>query len=123
MAFKQELKAFKDDEYKAAMAYYGALLALEGTHLPPKELELLAYTACRGMINTYTSKVDFTKMFDSTQASINNMISRLTRKKYFVKNKGTITVNPAILHDFKDGFVINMTCYVRPDSKPTASTE
>ena len=114
MAFKQDLSQIKTDTFSLAKTYYGIVLAMNDQHLPPKELDLLAFTAVRGKINTHTAKMDFSDKYDSTLSSINNMISRLTRKGYFVKNQSIISVNPQIMPGFneKPGFILSLKCLV-----------
>jgi len=113
MAFRKKLLKEKENPYDLALTYCTIILALEGEHLPKKELELLAFTIVRGKINPFTTKNDFAQMYKSTLFSINNMISRLTRKGYLIKEKNIISPNPSLKLDFTEGFFLNMGVIVK----------
>lgn len=107
----QKLK--KSYEYKIdkAIAYFSIIDALNSLHLTKKQIELLAYTSIRGTISSLSSKEEFVKQFGSSIDSINNMISKLYKKRLLIKQKdGKIKVPNSLIIDFESSeIVLNIT--------------
>jgi len=98
----QELKKELEDEFKMAQKYYSMLSVLNNLSLTKREIELVAYTAVRGNISYANTRMDFCKKYDTTTATINNIVSKLKKIGIFVKSDdGVIKINPIIVVDFK----------------------
>ena len=79
-----------------AIAFYSVISSFNSLNLTKKQIELLAYTHIRGTISSLSAKQDFVDTFGSSIDSINNMISKLYKKKllYKVGDTGKIKVAP-----------------------------
>jgi hypothetical protein len=92
-----------------AIAYYSVISSLNSLGLTPRELQLLAFTATRGSITNPAAREDFCSTFSTSQATINNMISRLRKVGIFVKDsKNKIKVNPSIALDFSSPVILQI---------------
>jgi len=94
-----------------AITYFSILDALNSLNLTKKQIELLAYTSLRGTISSLSSKEDFVKQFGSSVDSINNMISKLYKKRLLLKGKDSkIRVHPRLNLNFDNPeIVLNIT--------------
>ena len=97
----QRLQKSLDDEYVIAEKYYSILSALNSLSLTKREIELVAYTAVRGTISYANTRAEFCKKYETTTATINNIVSKLKKIGIFVKEGGKIRVNPMIVVDFR----------------------
>lgn len=97
----QRLQKSLDDEYIIAEKYYSILSALNNLSLTKREIELVAYTAVRGTISYANTRAEFCKKYETTTATINNIVSKLKKVGIFVKDAGKIRVNPLIVVDFR----------------------
>lgn len=68
--------------------------------LTSREVQLLAYTNKRGTISSITAKREFVRLFDSSIPTVNNMISKLKKRKLLVRKERRIVVNPRVSLDF-----------------------
>lgn len=87
-------------QMEMAMSYYSVISALNNLRLTKRQLQLLAFTAIRGGITNPAARADFCQMFKTSEATMNNIISKLKRLKLFVKEQNKIKVNTAIALDF-----------------------
>ncbi len=97
----QELKYSLEDEYTVAQKYYGILSAINNLKLTKREVQLIAFTAVKGNISYANARKQFCEKYDTTTATINNIISKLKKIGIFVKDSGKVSVNPIIVIDFK----------------------
>tara|TARA_R110002049_G_scaffold211936_1_gene382913 strand:- start:346 stop:807 length:462 start_codon:yes stop_codon:yes gene_type:complete len=97
----QELKKSLEDEYVVAQKYYSILSAINNLNLTKREIELVAFTAVKGTISYANSRAQFCEKYNTTTATINNIVSKLKKVGIFVKHLGKIKVNPIIVIDFK----------------------
>lgn len=97
-----------EDEYQMAEKYYSILSTVNNLKLTTRQIQLVAFTAIRGNISYSTIKEDFCKKFNSSSATINNMIGDLRKMKVFVKDGSKIKVNPVILLNFKNNMKIDI---------------
>ena len=97
----QELKKSLEDEYAVAQKYYSILSAINNLNLTKREIELIAFTAVKGTISYANSRAQFCEKYNTTTATINNIVSKLKKVGIFVKHLGKIKVNPIIVIDFK----------------------
>lgn len=97
----QTLKKSLNDEYELAEKYYSILSALNDLSLTKREIELIAFTAIKGNISYANTRSEFCKKYDTTTATINNIVSKLKKMNIFKKYDKRISINPAIVIDFK----------------------
>lgn len=92
-----------------AVVYYSLVAAFNQLNLTKREIQLLAFTNRRGNIAAITAKQQFVTLFDSSIATINNMISRLSARNLLVKQHGKIIVNPLLNLDLQKPLVLHLT--------------
>ena len=97
----QRLQKQLDDEYVVAEKYYSILSAINNLSLTKREIELVAYTAVKGTISYANTRTEFCERYNTTTATINNIVSKLKKIGVFVKESGKVRVNPVIVVDFK----------------------
>lgn len=117
----QKIKKVYERPIDIALKYYSILSLLNNLELTDREIQLLAHTATKGTISTIASKNEFIKLFPgSTIATINNLISVLSRRKekLLVKDDRMWRVNPAINLNFSkaNNFVFNISCILQNES-------
>lgn len=98
-------KEFKEALAKA-ITYYSLLSVWNNLKLTERKIQLLAYTALRGTISSPSSKGEFSRLYNSSSATINNMISELKEMGLLVKSNGKYKVNEQINLDFSKDMVI-----------------
>lgn len=98
---KQVIKSESTDLVEKAIKYYSVLSIINNLKLTEREIQLTAYIAVNGTINYQNIREGFCERFNSSNATINNMISKLTKLDIFKRVKNKIVVNPVILLDFK----------------------
>ena len=98
------------NEYALAEKYYSILSAIN-----KREIELVAFTAVKGSISYANHRTEFCERYNTTTATINNIVSKLKKQFIFLKNDGKIEVNPVIVLDFKKNLnlVIKLTHEVK----------
>ena len=97
----QKLQKSLDDEYAIAQQYYSILSAINNLGLTKREIELIAYTAVKGTISYANVRAQFCERYNTTTATINNIVSKLKKIGIFVKDSGKVKVNPVIVLDFQ----------------------
>lgn len=104
----QKLNKVFPSKLEKAITYYALINALNNLKLTRKQIELLAFTSIRGTISSPTAKLEFIRIFGSSVDSINNMISKLYKKKLLVKSKvdNKIRVPKVICPDFATSEII-----------------
>jgi len=102
----QTLKKEFEDPLEKAEKYYSLLSVWNNLYLTQREIELLAYTAVEGTISYGASKEKFSQLYNSSPATVNNMISKLKGMGLLVKNGGKYKVNPKIQLDFSREIVL-----------------
>lgn len=116
-------KNFKDQR-EVAKKYFTLLNAFNDFKLKPKEIDLLSHIAVRGTIGSVSSRKEFMDIYNTTMPVINNLISKLYKKKMLVKIQNKIRINPRINIDFTntENVIINITCLYQNELK-TESTK
>lgn len=89
-----------------AIVYYKVISVMYNLDLAEREAQLLAYTSRRGTISSITAKQEFVRIFDSSLATVNNMISKLRKRKLLIKKDRKVIVNPRISMDFSQKVVL-----------------
>jgi uncharacterized protein YlbG (UPF0298 family) len=96
----QKLAMQHSDKYKLAQKYYSLLSALNNLKLTEREIQLVAYTAIKGTITYANARTEFCQMYNTTTATINNIVSKLKKVGIFIKEDSKVKVNPVIVLDF-----------------------
>ena len=97
----QQVEKSLEDKYTLAQKYYAILSAINNLQLTKREIELVAFTAVKGSISYANNRTEFCEKYNTTTATINNIVSKLKKVGVFVKEKGKIHVNPYIVVDFE----------------------
>jgi hypothetical protein len=97
----QKLQKSLEDEYAVAQKYYSILSAINNLSLTKREIELVAFTAVKGTISYANTRTQFCERYNTTTATINNIVSKLKKLGIFIKESGKVRVNPIIVVDFK----------------------
>lgn len=98
----QKLKREEKDSFSIAEKYYSLLSVVNNLKLTTREIQLVAFAAIRGNISYANIRKDFCSTFGTTNASINNIISKLKRMGVLVKDGTKVKVNPIILLNFEN---------------------
>ena len=104
----QKIKKGYGQNMDRAIAYYSMISVLNQFSLTTRELQLLAFTALRGSITNPAAREDFCQTYKTSQATINNIISKLRKLKLFVKEQNKIRVHPALALDFSSPIVLQI---------------
>ena len=97
---KQTLKKTCSDGFELAQRYYSLLSSLNNLHLTERELQLLSFASIKGNISYANIRQEFCEKYDTSNATINNMISKLKKMGVLVKEASKVKVNPIIVLDF-----------------------
>ena len=104
----QRLKKNVSTDIELAITYYSILSAINNLHLTEREIQLISFTAIKGNITYANVREEFCKTYNSTSASINNIISKLKRIGIFIKENGKVKVNPIITIDFTKDLTLDI---------------
>ena len=104
----QKLKVNEEDVFLIAEKYYSILSAINNLKLTQREVQLIAFTAVSGNMSYKHIRQEFCTKYNTTNPTINNIISKLKRMKVFVKDGSKIKVNPVILLDFTNNVVLEI---------------
>ena len=105
------------DKISAGIAWFTFITAINGIKLTKRELELMAFINLRGTISSVSAKDEFCKLFDSSTATVSNMVSRLSSLNLLVKENGKTRVNKNLKVDFDKEFVMRLFLNVKPDQQ------
>lgn len=118
----QRVKKSLSDEYALAEKYYAILSAINNLQLTKREIELVAFAAIKGSISYANHRAEFCEKYNTTTATINNIVSKLKKVNVFVKEKSKIYVNPFIVVDFKKDLNLVITLDHEKTNKKTKSS-
>jgi hypothetical protein len=104
----QRIRKEEENVYSLAERYYMVLSAVNGLKLTEREIQLIAFTAIRGNISYASIREEFCKKHNTTNASINNIISKLKRTGIMVKDGTRVKVNPQIVMNFENDIVLEI---------------
>lgn len=96
----QKIKKQETDTLNQAIKYYSIICLVNNIKLSKRELELLAFTAIKGGISTKYTKEQFCREFNSSVASVNNMIPKLASFGLIEKVQGEYKINKRLDIDF-----------------------
>lgn len=105
----QKLRKPEADVFAVAERYYTILSAINDIGLTEREIQLVAFAAIRGNISYSNIRQEFCQKYKSSSPTINNMISKLKKLGVLVKDGTKIKVNPAIVLNFEDSIVLQIT--------------
>ena len=89
-----------------AVKYYAVLFCLNGIHLSPLKIKIIAFTAVRGSMSYH--RKEFIEIFDSSSASLENAKSELMKTDFLVKIAGKTRVNPMLEMDFSENLLLSI---------------
>jgi|TARA_R100000005_G_C4877129_1_gene130610 DNA-binding MarR family transcriptional regulator len=119
----QSLAKKHTDKYKLAQKYYSLLSALNNLKLTEREIQLIAYTAIKGTITYANARTEFCEMYNTTTATINNIVSKLKKVGIFIKEDGKVKVNPVIVLDFEKHINLFIQLQHEEDRQDSNDTE
>ena len=105
----QKLKKESGDKYHSAERYYEILSSLNSLDLTRREIQLVAFAAIHGNISYAHIKSEFCSKYETSIQTIYNIVSKLTKLKVLVKDRGKIKVNPLIVLNFEDTIKLEIT--------------
>lgn len=103
MALKQEIRKNYKTPFEKAKVYYAMLFSINGMHLSPTELDLVAFSAVNGTLSTPPLRGEFLEKFNLSENYLNTILPKLRKQGLLVKDDNKkMRVNPKILIDFKE---------------------
>src|SRR5665647_995843 len=103
----QNINRKAENSVDLARKYLSIVFIVNDIHVQNRKLDLLSYLAIHG-INSVTSKVNFCQKYNSSQATISNMISELYEDKILVKENGKVKLNPSLSLDFDNSLTLKI---------------
>lgn len=104
----QKMRKREDTPFQIAQKYYGIISVLNGLGLTEREIELLSFSATRGSVSVGNVKEEFCERFDTSLASVNNIVSRLKKKGVLMKRNGKVFIVPPISLDFSKNVTLEV---------------
>ena len=96
----QKFKIPVDSSFSLAEKYYGMLSVVHDLKLTTREIQLLSFTSIKGSISYSHIREEFCSLYDTSSPTVNNMISKLKKKRVLIKSDGKIKVHPTVSLDF-----------------------
>ena len=113
----QKLKYGVKSDLDLAEKYYGIISIANKLSLTKREIQMMAFTAVRGNIGSATAKKEYVDTYNSSLATVGNMLSKLSKMHLLIKEDDSkIVVNKAINLDFSEGITLAIT-FENVDSK------
>lgn len=112
-----------DDKIEAGITWFTFITTINGMRLTPRQLQLMAFINVRGTISSTSAKEEFCKLFNSSTATVSNMVSELSVLRLLVKEKSKTRVNPTLRVDFNRDFVVRFYMSVREPEPNEEKTE
>jgi hypothetical protein len=105
----QRMKRQEKDSFSIAKKYYSLLFDVNNINVTEREIQLISFMAINGSISYKHVKEEFCKEFKTTNATINNMVSRLKNVGVLVKDGSKVKVHPSISLDFNKDVTLQIT--------------
>jgi len=99
-SIRQILRKNVKDEYEKAERYFSIISVINDLNLTSREIQLIAFTAIKGNISYANYKEEFVKKYNSSLATVGNIVCKLKKMKVFVKDGDKVKVNPVLKLDF-----------------------
>lgn len=98
----QRIKREIETGFERAYTYYSLIATVNNIDVTKREIQLVAFTAMKGNISYSAHRTEFCEKFDTAKSTINNMISKLKKCGFLIKDSGgKVKVEPQILFDFE----------------------
>ena len=104
----QRLRKELQDDTNVSRKYYSVLSALNDLELTEREIQLMSFIAVSGSISVPSNREKFCQTYDTTGATVNNMVSKLKKRNLLLKKDGKIIVNPLISLDFSNDVTLEI---------------
>jgi len=104
----QRLKKELQNDIDLSGKYYSVLSALNDLQLTEREVQLMSFIAVSGSISVPSNREKFCQVYDTTGATVNNMVSKLKKRNLLLKKDGKIVVNPLISLDFSNDITLEI---------------
>lgn len=104
----QKLGKRFEDNYALAQMYYSLISTLNNLSLTERETQLVAYTAIRGNMTFVNVRDEFCRRYNTSNGTINNIISRMKKIGVMIKEDGKIKVVPSIILDFNKDLILQI---------------
>ena len=104
----QKLRIEHEDIHVLAEKYYAILSAINDLKLTQREIQLIAFTAIKGNLSYKHFREEFCIKHDTTNPTINNIISKLKKVGVLVKEGTKVKVNPAIVLKFDNDITLEI---------------
>ena len=101
----QQINKTPKNNFDLAYKYFSILSALNDLGLVKRDLQLLSYAVSLEK-DISDIKTDFIKEYDTSLATIGNVISKLYKLRVLVKDKRVVKINPSIGLDFNNDFML-----------------
>lgn len=111
------------DKIKAGVTWFTFITTINDIKLTQRELQLMAFINSRGTISSTSAKEEFCKLFDSSPATVSNMVSKLMSLKLLVKEKSKTKINQSLRVDFDKDFIVRFYIGVREEKEGKESRE
>lgn len=105
----KDIKSISKNAIELGIIWFGIIAIINKINLTTRQLQLLSFINYRGTISSTSAKAEFVKMFNSSTATISNMISELSESKILVKEKGKIKITPSLRIDTDKELVIRIS--------------
>jgi hypothetical protein len=97
------------DEFALAEKYYSIISIINNLNLTQREIELVAYTSIVGNITQPKFRQEFCDLYNTSNATINNMTSKLRKMYVMVKAGKNVKINPILILDFNSNLNLVIT--------------
>lgn len=104
----QKVRKGYSDKLEMAVKYYNVISVLNELSLTEKELKLIAYIVLRGNVFNVETKKRFCEEYDTSLATINNMVSRLKKVGVLIRENNSVKVRPLLVLNFENNIVIQL---------------
>jgi len=94
--------------FEVALKYYTLFSLLSNWNLTPADLKLLAFTATRGNISSGGAREQFIEQFHSSKASVANIVHKLFKLHYLIKEDGLTRINPSLDMNFSQPLILQL---------------
>ena len=104
--FVRKVQRIENSPFDIAKRYYTIVSAIGEFNWTEREIQLIAFTAIKGNISYKDVKEEFCKTYNSSSATINNIVSKLKQKMFLIKDGSKVRVHPSLIQDFNSNIVI-----------------
>jgi hypothetical protein len=118
----QKIKKQEKTALDLAIKYYSIICLINDIKLSKRQIQLLAFTSIRGTISSLSAKTDFSNTFNSSIATVNNLISELSGLGLLEQFQGKYRVKDKINLNFAQRDIdINIVLTKKPKDEPESN--